>query len=649
MDYQWECANKGPKKDIDAWENPFGPKVISRNPNGTAKEVEFRVLVDNPASHVYLVGAFNEWGRKLRREDKLTHGEHSIFASIRTDKLKHGDPYKLRLSNILLQDPASPYFDRDGNSIFYDYNDPSVKPMQHAFIDTHMRSTKIIQTDLPGLITHYADRNGICGRDLPRSEYYRFIATSGVLKHIRDLGFNTIQFLPFSQSIDGDAWKYRYLAPFPFAIKNEWGSIDEFRMLIDACHAAGIAVIADVVIGHFPYRDYAIFSRPSSENGLHLWEGRSGHPLYMKETTEWGTMRPDLDNPYVREFLIASCLHLMQRYRIDGFRIDNVDGILRHGENGQGDERKHGRTFLRELAHAVYAHNPHTLIHFESHYFKDDNAKMLVAPLDSDERALGATAYTSSRITYYFHTEYMLKSADKITPWKFKHITEEKEWGKSNSTIADFHNHDAAAGLMHERCTGSYAYDALTVNPYNHFHAIGKIKVMEAIISFCCEGRTLDLMQTFLLQPGTFDHDSSIQWQLTYNQVNRGMVEYKKTINEIMDDSAFWPTNTKHRSFLNVDDQNKVLVVERRSEDTRYVIVINLSAAKIYDYRVGVRTREDYEVVFNADYFEYAGFGITSYPSILENQPSTSFEVLDREVILGVVAPYGIVVLKAKE
>jgi hypothetical protein len=274
---------------------------------------------------------------------------------------------------------------------------------------------------------------------------------------------------------------------------------------------------------------------------------------------------------------------------------------------------------------------------------------MLVVPFEEDPRALGATAYNSSRTTYYFHVDYMLKNAEKISPWKFKDIVSEKEWGQSNSTIADFHNHDAAAGLMELRATGSYAYDAMTVKqPHNHFHALGKIKVMEAIISFCAEGRTLDLMQTFLLQKGTFEHDSSIQWQLTFNQCNHNLVEYKRAVNRIMEDPAFWPLNTKNRKFLNVDEKNKIMVIERSSENSNYVIIINLSSWMHYNYKVGVVGREDYELVLNADLFDYSGSGMSSYPKVLKNSPSKNFEFLDRELHLDSIAPYGVIVLKRK-
>lgn len=651
--YQWEkLINANPEKNIDEWKSDFGPVVVERKDNKASK-VRFKVLVDNPETEVFLVGNFNNWGEKDLENYRLKHDENNVFAEI-TVAMEHKEPYKFYVKHknkeIFMQDPAGHYFDDDGNTIFWDFEDPSAYKLKHGFVDTLNRPTKVLQTDLPGLIAHWADKNGTCGRDIKQKDYYKFIVESGIIEHIKKLGFNTVQFLPFAQSIDGDNWKFRYLIPFQFAIQKNWGTPDEFAKMIDEFHRHDIAIIGDFVIGHLPFKKYMVFGQDGEQNGIQNWLNRHGTRLYMKEETPWGTMRVDYDNQFVREFIISSCLHFMKNYRIDGLRIDNVDGIIRYGENGDGDERPNGRRFLRELNKTLYEYNPKTLIHLESHYFYGDNAKMLVVPFEEEERALGATAYNSSSLTYYFHTQYMPKAVDEVTPWEFKYINDAKEWGQANSTIADFHNHDAAAGLMPMRCTGSYAYDALTLEkPENHIHAVGKIKVMEAIISFCCEGRTLDLAQTFLLQMGTFEHDTSIQWYLAFNQVNNNTLEYKKRVNEIMDDEAFWPINIKYRKFLNVDDKNKMLVVQRASENNKYVIAINLSAWVHLDYKVGVDTKKDYEVVFNSDLFDYAGFGLISYPESLKNQKSNNFELLEREVVLPKVPPYGVVVLREKE
>jgi 1,4-alpha-glucan branching enzyme len=653
--YQWErfIGNNKPKKEISKLNLEFGPRVIKRD--GNVLNVRFQLLIDNPDIQAYLVGPFNEWGKKgsVLGKFELKHDKHSVFAYVETNAIKHKDPYKFMIRYgdkewFYIQDPAGFYFDNQGNTIFWDYEDSSAYKQKYGFINTIDRPTKILQTDLPGLVAHWKHKKTKkLGQDVAKDEYYRFIADSGVLEHIKSLGFNTIQFLPFAQSIDGDNWKYRYLVPFQYAVQNLWGNPDDFAYMIDKAHALDIAIIGDFVLGHMPYKDFRIFGQGCEFHGIHHWVNRHGYMLYLKEETSWGTMRIDFDNPYVRDFMVQSVLSFMKHYKIDGIRVDNVDGIIRYGANGDGEERPNGRNFLRQMNSTIYQYNPYELIHFESHYFYKDNAKMLVVPFELDKRALGATAYNSSRLTYFFHKDFMLKDIKDISIWKFKDITDEKEWGQSNSTIADFHNHDAAAGLMEMRATGSYAYDAmLALNPNNHIHALGKIKVMEAIISFLAEGRTLDLVQTFLLQTGTFEHDSSIKWYLTFNQVSRNTLEYKKKINKIMDDEAFWPVNTKNRQFLNIDDKNKILVIERSSEKSRYVIVINLGAWKHYNYKVGIKQGEAYSVELNSDLFDYAGFGLVGLPDKFKVKPSKNFEFLDKEIELPMLAPYHVIVLK---
>ena len=653
--YQWEKNfnfNKN-KKNIDDFKKSFGIKVISRDKKWKASQIKLNVLLKNKNAKLFLVGDFNNWGKKNIDKYEFNY-KNNGFASFKTNQIFHKTKYKLLYKlnekEKVLQDPASLYFDDEGNSIFWDFDDPGAYKIKSDFINNFNRSTKILQTDLPGMISHWSNKEGVCGRDIPKKNYYQFITISGIIKEIKDLGFNAIQFLPFNQSIDGDNWKYRYLVPFHYAIQKNWGNPDDFARMVDEFHKHDIAVINDFVIGHLPHKDFQVFGLNCDENGIHPWIKDNNERLYMKDKTHWGTMRVNFDDSDVRRFFIESALEMMKRYRIDGFRIDNVDGIIRKGPNGRGEERNNGRTFLRELNKEIYNYNISSMINFEAHYFKDDNAKLLVSPLEVDERALGAIAYNSSRMTHYFHTEFMLEDAKQISAWRFKHILEEKEWGKSNSVIADFHNHDAAAGLMENRCTGSYAYDAMThKRPHNHIHSLGKIKVMEAIISFMNEGRTLDLIQTHLLQKGTFEHDSSIQWHLRFHQVNNNCLEFKKEVNKIMDDPAFWPINVDKRKVLNVDDKNKILVIKRSSENDSFVIIINLSSWVHHNYKVGLDNKKDYSLTLNSDLFEYSGFGMIGLPQTFKNKKSNNFELLEREIIIPKIAPYHVIVLKEKK
>ena len=173
----------------------------------------------------------------------------------------------------------------------------------------------------------------------------------------------------------------------------------------------------------------------------------------------------------------------------------------------------------------------------------------------------------------------------------------------------------------------------------NHPHANGKIKVMEAIISFLQEGRTLDLLQTFLLQKGTFEHDSSIQWDLKKYSSNKEVLDFKINVNKLMDEPAFWPKNTKNRSFLNLDEQNKIIVVERSDENEKFVIVINISSFELFNYKIPVRSKNNFELVLDSQ----KEFNIKK---IYENNESNNFELIDREIEIFKIPAYGVYVFK---
>lgn len=644
INYQWEKFLYTPKSEPKKhFENKFGYKVISRY-EGVAKKTEFKIYSKNINEKIFIVGKFNNWGKNNLRDFELE--KKGDFSKIILDskQIKHNEPYLFYINNTYLKDPASIFFDDEGNSIFWDFDNPTSYKLKHNKPERLHNSTKIIQTDPKGLIDKWHEFNS-SKKSLKESkkDIFTYIKDCGVLKKIKELGFNAIQFLPIAQSIDGDNWKYRYLVPYPFALNKNLGNPNSFLKLIDECHKLGISVILDIILSHAPYKDFKLFHFSGKDVGIHKWKDNKNYEIYLDESTSWGTKRYRYEDNFIRDFLTESILHFLTNFYIDGFRIDNVDGILRHGETGQGKERIGGREFLQKTINEIYNIDENCLIHLESHYFYGNNAKELVEPINFSKKSLGATAYNSSRITYFLHSEYMPKSADKISIWPIEHIRKEKEWGNSNSTIGDFHNHDAAAGLMIGRATGSYAYDAITLNnPQVHFHAIGKIKIMESLISFGLEGRTLDLIQTFLLQNGSFEHDCSIDWKKLNKKDSNELIQFKKEVNKIMDNPAFWPENVINRKYINIDDENKILVIERLDTTQKinelYYVLINFSGAKINNYCFGLEDENKYKIIFDSEN--------KIKNKIININKTNKFEYFTNEINLKEIIPYQILIFK---
>ncbi len=646
MKYQWQLLlGKTPKRKLAEHKARFDVVVLKRNADGMAARIKFQLYARGD-NDIFLVSGLSDWAcqEEFRLQQTSEH-HYELELDLKKTAFAHKSSYGFWFADKVLPDPASSYLDAQGRSVFWDYEDPSCFRLSERQILQPGESVRILQTTLPGLIYHYREKNDKYGHEYLESELYRKIAKSGVVKTIKALGFNAIQFLPLSQSLEGDKWSLRYLSPYPFALDNRWGDPDDFARMIAAFQAEGIALIHDFVVSHVPYTDFQLLGQTENETGLHHWR-QGGDYTYLKSKTSWGTMRYDYADESVREFLSEAALHWLRYYQVDGFRIDNVDGILRHGENGDGREREGGRATLRHLHKTIYEYSPHALIHLEAHYFYGDNAKMLVAPMTTNSRALGAAAYNSSRLTYFFHHDYMLKSADEISPWQVRDIIAEKEWGMSASEVADFHNHDAAAGLMPARATGSYAYDAMTLGRKNlHQHAVGKIKTMEAIISLGMEGRTLDLLQSHLLQTGTFEHDNAIHWQLADKSPGREVLAFKQAVNHLLENDAFWPLFADRRRYTSVDDTAKTLVIVRQGSHDTYLVLVNMSAFAQTNYLLPVPVSGSYQLVLDSDLPAFAGTGNTLNPQTIASEPTTMFEFFPH-AISAAIAPYHVLVWK---
>src|SRR5579871_564556 len=141
-----------------------------------------------------------------------------------------------------------------------------------------------------------------------------FAAAIGKLDHLARLGVTAIQVMPVSDFPGRRGWGYDGV--FPYATEASYGRPDDFRALVDACHARGLAVILDVVYNHFgPEGNYRPLFAPDFVSARHR--------------TPWGeAINFDGYNAQpVREFFIENAEYWLEEFRLDGLRLDAVHAI----------------------------------------------------------------------------------------------------------------------------------------------------------------------------------------------------------------------------------------------------------------------------------------------------------------------------------
>jgi 1,4-alpha-glucan branching enzyme len=166
------------------------------------------------------------------------------------------------------------------------------------------------------------------------------------IPYLRELGIGAIQLMPPFEFAGDRSWGYN--PAFPFAVESTYGSPDDLKELVRDAHAAGIAVILDVVYNHLGPSDLDLWQFDGwSENG------KGGIYFYedARSSTPWGETRPDFGRSEVRAFLRDSAMQWLDEFRVDGLRWDAtawISSISGSGHNGR-DRIDDGWRFMADV------------------------------------------------------------------------------------------------------------------------------------------------------------------------------------------------------------------------------------------------------------------------------------------------------------
>ncbi len=147
---------------------------------------------------------------------------------------------------------------------------------------------------------------------------YRDLAEA-LPKYVRDMGFTHVEFLPVNEHPFDGSWGYQPTGLY--APTSRFGSPEDFAALVDACHAEGLAVLLDWVPGHFPDDAHGL----GHFDGTALYE--HANPLQGRHM-DWGTLIYNYGRTEIVNFLVSNALFWLDRYNVDGLRVDAVASML---------------------------------------------------------------------------------------------------------------------------------------------------------------------------------------------------------------------------------------------------------------------------------------------------------------------------------
>ncbi|MFC6705853.1 1,4-alpha-glucan branching protein GlgB [Flexivirga alba] len=278
------------------------------SPQGAVDGTSFAVWAPN-ARGVRLVGDFNTWGGQGHPMRRLSGGVWELFVPgvgvgnrYKFDILGPDGTWREKADPLARLAETAPATASVVTASTYEWGDGAWLE-QRAATAAHERPMSVYE------VHPMSWRQGKSWREL----------ADELVSYVSELGFTHVEFMPVMEHPYPPSWGYHvtgYYAP-----NSRLGDPDDFRLLVDKLHQAGVGVILDWVPGHFATDEWALARFDGTPLYEHADPRRGWHP-------EWGSYIFDFGRPQVRNFLVANAVYWLQEFHADGLRVDGVASML---------------------------------------------------------------------------------------------------------------------------------------------------------------------------------------------------------------------------------------------------------------------------------------------------------------------------------
>lgn len=454
-----------------------------------------------------------------------------------------------------------------------------------------------------------------------------------LVEYVKEMGFTHIELLPVAEHPLSASWGYQVVGYYSPTAR--YGVPQDFMYLVDLCHQNGIGVILDWVPAHFPRDGHGL----RMFDGTHLYEHADPR---QGEHRDWGTLIFNYGRHEVRNFLVANALFWLDKYHIDGLRVDAVASMLYldySREEGDwlpnefgGRENLQAISFLKEFNEQTHVQFPGILTIAEE-----------------------STAWPSvSRPPYLGGLGFSLK-------WNM---------GWMNDTLGYMHQEPIHRKYHHDELTFSliYAFHENFVLPLSHDEVVhGKRSLLDKMpgdlwqrfanlrllysYMWTHPGKNLLFMGGEFGQWNEWNFDESLQWHLLQWDSHRGVQKLVADLNRlVVREKALHQVDFDGHGFQWIDCHNweeSILSYVRRAKDPNDFLVVccNFTPVPRQKYRMGVPKACWYEEIFNSDSAFYGGSNMGNGGGL---QASPAGWHMQRADVTVTLPPLGVVVLKPR-
>ncbi|MGB2402526.1 MAG: alpha-amylase family glycosyl hydrolase [Akkermansiaceae bacterium] len=559
------------------------------------------------AHYVSIIGDFNEWDAG---KHPLSKGENGIWQlELSGQSLKHGDAIKLHV------------YGADGSA-----RDRIPATIHRCIQDeqTHDYAGQVWQPDTTYNWQHEFDPSslgapliyeahvGMSGED-PRLHSYREFADE-VLPRIKKLGYNTIQLMAVQEHPYYGSFGY-HVSSF-FASCSRFGTPEDLKYLVDSAHAAGIAVLLDIVHSH---------AVKNLAEGLNEFDGTDHqyfHAGPKGDQPQWDSKCFDYGKEEVRRFLLSNVHYWLEEFHFDGFRFDGITSML-YDHHGSTSFDHYDKYFLDgpdedAILYLALATTLCKRIRPGAILVAEDMSGMPGLCRPTSEGGIGFTHRLAMGIPDYWIKLLKHKKDEEWKPEEMWGVMTNRRYGEANIAYAESHD-QALVGdkTIAFRLMDKEMYWHMGTDDDNELISRGiALHKMIRLFTLISGGEGwLNFMGNEFGHPEWLDfpregndwsyHYCRRQWSLVDNQelrykylnaFDQSMIRLAKKHNLLACDPA---------QLLHVHNDDQTLVAERGN----VILLFNFNPSQSFaDYEVNINHPGKYKIILNSDSCENGGF-----------------------------------------
>jgi 1,4-alpha-glucan branching enzyme len=435
-----------------------------------------------------------------------------------------------------------------------------------------------------------------------RAEDYRSLTYSELAEtlvpYAKEQGFTHLELLPITEHPYDGSWGYQTVGYF--APTSRFGAPAEFAAFVDAAHRAGLGIILDWVPAHFPKDGHGL----SFFDGTHLYEHEDPR---LGEHADWGTYIFNFGRNEVSEFLLNSALFWLDKYHLDGLRVDAVASMLYldySRKEGQWLPNKYGG---RENLEAVaFLKRFNELTHEKFTDILTFAEESTAWPMVSHPTYIGGLGFDLKWNMGWMHDMLLYMSKDPV----------HRRYHHNNLTFSLLYafTENFTLPLSHDEVVHGKR-SLLSKMPGDYWQQFANLRALYAYM-FAHPGKKLLFMGAELGQWIEWNDGKGLDWNLLEYEPHRGLQTCLRDLNRLYaSEKALHEQDFSWEGFQWIDfrdvDQSIVSFLRRgKAPEDQIVVVANFTPVPRHGYRVGVPQPGLYREIFNSDSSYYYGSNV---------------------------------------